>query len=92
MAQEARVLCIQDTTELDFTSPGIAGLGRLTYERQHGMYVHPTLAVGEGGVALGILDAGMWARQPKGEADVLDSLRWTEGYARVAELTARLPV
>ena len=26
------VLCIQDTTELDFTSPpGIAGLGRLSY-------------------------------------------------------------
>ena len=38
MAEEARVLCIQDTAELDFTSqPGIAGLGRLTYERQHGM-------------------------------------------------------
>jgi hypothetical protein len=92
MAQEARVLCIQDTTELDFTSqPGIAGLGRLTYERQHGMYVHPTLAVSEGGVALGVLDAWMWARQPQGEADVLESLRWTEGYARVAELAASLP-
>ena len=33
------VLCIQDTTELDFTSqPGIAGLGRLSYEAQHGLY------------------------------------------------------
>ena len=75
MAQEVRVLCIQDTTELDFTTqPGIVGLGRLTYERQHGMYVHPTLAVGEGGVALGVLDAWMWARKPKGEADVLESL------------------
>src|SRR5512134_3857939 len=38
------VLCIQDTTELDFTSqPGIAGLGRLSYEAQHGLYMHPTL-------------------------------------------------
>ena len=92
MAQEARVLCIQDTTELDFTSqPGIAGLGRLTYDRQHGMYVHPTLAVSEGGVALGVLDAWMWSRQPRGEADVLESLRWTEGYGRVAELAASLP-
>ena len=90
MAREARVLCIQDTTELDFTSqPGIAGLGRLTYDRQHGMYVHPTLAVSEGGVALGVLDAWMWSRKPKGEADVLESLRWTEGYGRVAELAAR---
>ena len=46
MGRENRVLCVQDTTELDFTSqPGIAGLGRLSYERQHGMYLHPTLAV-----------------------------------------------
>jgi hypothetical protein len=92
MAQEARVLCIQDTTELDFTGqPGIAGLGRLTYERQHGMYVHPTLAVSGDGVALGVLDAWMWSRKPKGEADITESLRWTEGYERVAELAARLP-
>ena len=40
------VLCIQDTTELDFTSqPGIAGLGRLSDEAQHGLTLHPTLAV-----------------------------------------------
>ena len=56
------------------------------------MYVHPTLAVSEGGVELGVLDARMWARQPKGEAaDIVESLRWTEGYERVAELAARLP-
>lgn len=31
------VLCIQDGTKLDFsTQPGIAGLGRLSYEAQHG--------------------------------------------------------
>ncbi len=92
MAKEARALCIQDTTELDFTGrPGIEGLGRLSYERQHGMYVHPTLAVSEAGVALGVLDAWMWARKPKGEADIRESLRWTEGYERVAELAGRLP-
>ena len=70
MSRENRVLCLQDTTELDFTSqPGIAGLGRLSYERQHGMYLHPTLAVSESGVALGILDAWMWARQPQSPVD-----------------------
>ena len=32
------VLCLQDTTEADFTSqPGIAGLGRLSDEAQHGL-------------------------------------------------------
>ncbi len=92
MAVQERVLCLQDTTELDFTSqPGIAGLGRLTYERQHGMYLHPTLAVSESGVALGVLDAWMWARRPKGEADVPESLRWVEGYERVAELAGQIP-
>ena len=35
---QSTVLCIQDTTELDFTSqPGIAGLGRLSYAAQHGL-------------------------------------------------------
>lgn len=91
MGLEERVLCIQDTTELDFTSqPGIAGLGRLSYELQHGMYLHPTLAVSPSGVALGVLDAWMWARQPKGEIDIRESRRWTEGYERVAELAERL--
>ena len=59
MAGQAVVLCIQDTTELDFTTqPGIAGLGRLSYEAQHGLYMHPTLAVTPAGVALGVLTPG----------------------------------
>ncbi len=81
------VLCIQDTTELDFTSqPGIAGLGRLSYEAQHGLYVHPTLAVTPTGVALGVLDAWMWARKPKDQPDIKESTRWVEGYEIVADL------
>ncbi|MFO1422600.1 MAG: IS4 family transposase [Candidatus Competibacteraceae bacterium] len=81
------VLCIQDTTELDFTSqPGIAGLGRLSYEAQHGLYVHPTLAVTPAGLALGVLDAWMWARKPKDQPDIKESTRWGEGYEIVADL------
>lgn len=69
MAQYERVLCIQDTTELDFTGhPSTQGLGRLNHEYRHGMYCHPTLAVSESGVVLGILDAWMWARLAKGVA------------------------
>ena len=38
-----RVLCLQDTTELDYTKKkGIAGLGPLNYESRWGMYLHPT--------------------------------------------------
>ena len=51
------VLCIQDTTELDFNGQGIAGLGPLSYEAQRGMYVHPTYAVTPEREPLGVLDA-----------------------------------
>ena len=86
------VLCIQDTTELDFTSqPGIAGLGRLSYEAQHGLYMHPTLAVTPAGVALGVLDAWIWARKPKDQPDIKESTRWVEGYEIVADLAETVP-
>jgi hypothetical protein len=87
-----RVLCPQDTTELDFTpQPGIAGLGRLSYECQQGMYIHPTLALTPEGVMLGTLDVWMWKREPKGEASFKESIRWIEGYERVAEIAAEMP-
>ncbi len=92
MQGQAVLLCIQDTTELDFTSqPGIAGLGRLSYEAQHGLYVHPTLVVTPAGVALGVVDAWIWARPPKDVPQVKESTRWLEGYAIVAELAERVP-
>jgi hypothetical protein len=85
-------LCLQDTTELDFSSqPGIAGLGRLNYDARRGMYLHPTLMVTPEGMALGVTDAWMWARKPKGEADFKESIRWIEGYERIAEMAARVP-
>lgn len=86
------ILCLQDTTDWDFTSqPGIAGLGRLRYEAQHGLYGHPTLAVTPEGVALGVIDAWIWARGPKDEPQVKESTRWVEGYDRVAELAETVP-
>ncbi|MCB1825527.1 MAG: IS4 family transposase [Candidatus Competibacteraceae bacterium] len=92
LAGQPVVLCLQDTTELDFTSqPGIAGLGRLSYEAQHGLYVHPTLAVTPTGVALGVLDAWMWARKPKDQPDLKESTRWVEGHEIVADLADTVP-
>jgi hypothetical protein len=85
-------LCIQDTTELDFTSqPGIAGLGRLSYDAQQGLYVHPTLVVTPTGVALGVVDAWIWARGPKDQPQIKESTRWVEGYEIVADLAAQVP-
>jgi hypothetical protein len=45
MAAQSVVLCLQDTTELDFNGQQARGLGSLSYEAQRGMYVHPTYAV-----------------------------------------------
>jgi hypothetical protein len=89
------VLCLQDTTELDFNGQSIDGLGPLSYEAQRGMYLHPTLAVTPERLPLGVLDAWMWAREPK-DADgtrpgVSESIRWREGYERVAEVAEAHP-
>jgi hypothetical protein len=92
MRDQRVALCIQDTTELDFTGqPGIAGLGRLSYEAQHGLYMHPTLVVTPEGLALGVIDAWMWARGPKDQPQVKESTRWVEGYEIVADLAERTP-
>lgn len=45
MAEQAVLLCLQDSTELDFNGQQARGLGPLSYEAQRAMYVHPTYAV-----------------------------------------------
>ena len=84
------VLCLQDTTELDFNGQTIKGLGPLSYEAQRGMYLHPTYAVTPQREPLGVLDAWMWAREPKAANGPRpggpESRRWTAGYERVADL------
>ena len=87
MAEHPVVLCLQDTTELDFNGQDIDGLGSLSYEAQRGMYVHPTYAVTPQRLPLGIVDAWMWSRP----LDVSESRRWIEGYERQAELAEKLP-
>ena len=95
MVQHPVVLCLQDTTELDFNGQDTEGLGPLSYEAQRGMYLHPTYAVTPQREPLGIIDAWMWAREPK-DADgtrpgVSESTRWIEGYERVAETATKMP-
>ena len=95
MGTHAVVLCIQDTTELDFNGQEIAGLGPLSYEAQRGMYLHPTYAVTPEREPLGMLDAWMWAREKRGNdglrPGLKESRRWVEGYERIAEQAAELP-
>ena len=96
MAQLPVVLCLNDTTELDFNGQTIQGLGPLSYEAQRGMYLHPTYAVTVEREPLGVLDAWMWAREPKDKdgnrGGPCESERWIESYERLAERAADLPL
>ena len=95
MQAQPVVLCLQDTTELDFNGQQARGLGPLSFEAQRGMYLHPTYAVTPAREPLGILDAWMWAREKKDKAGQRggpkESLRWIEGYERLAETALQLP-
>lgn len=95
MSQEQIVLCLQDTTELNFNGQQARGLGPLSFEAQRGMYMHPTYAVTPQREPLGIIDCWMWAREKKDatgkRGGPKESVRWLEGYERVAELAAQLP-
>lgn len=101
MGEYPRVLCIQDTTELDYSSKGdIEGLGPLNYTARQGLYLHPTLAVTPERLCLGVIDAWSWTREPgslgKGKAthrqiEDKESVRWLEGYRRVCDRQAELP-
>jgi hypothetical protein len=95
MAAQDVVLCLQDTTELNFNGQEAQGLGPLSFEAQRGMYLHPTYAITPEREPLGILDAWMWAREKKDESGQRggprESLRWIEGYERIAEMAGDLP-
>jgi hypothetical protein len=95
MQAQPVVLCLQDTTGLDFNGQAAIGLGPLNYEAQRGMYLHATYAVTPQREPLGVLDAWMWAREKRDKfgkrGGPKESLRWIEGYERIAEMAAELP-
>ncbi len=95
MAQHEVVLCIQDTTELDYNGQVIAGLGPLSYEAQRGLYLHPTYVVSTEREPLGVFNAWTWAREfkaPDGtRTGLCESTRWIESYERIAESAQQLP-
>lgn len=95
MQQFPVVLCLADTTELDFNGQEIEGAGPLSYEVQRGMYLHGTYAVTPDREPLGVVDAWMWAREPQDangqRSGIKESVRWIESYERVAEQAATLP-
>jgi hypothetical protein len=98
--EHSRVLCIEDTSELDYTGKtDIQGLGPLNYESRQGLYLHPTLAITPDRLPLGVLHIHRWAREPGSLGQKKDperpleekeSVRWVDGYQRVNELAEQL--
>lgn len=100
LREHRRVLCIEDTSELDYTGKtDIQGLGPLNYESRQGLYLHPTLAVTPDRLCLGVLHIHSWARQPgslgqekepERPLEEKESVRWVDGYQQVNELAESL--
>lgn len=83
------VLCVQDTTQLDFTRKQVQGLGEIGNGRGQGLLQHAAMAVSESGQTLGLLHVHWHARTkaPKHETRKQRLARPTE--ADVWEQTAR---
>lgn len=103
MRGESVVLCLNDTTQVDFTSkPDTEGLGPLTYAEQQGFYLHPLLAVSPARLCLGVLSAEWmvrdWKAHGKSRAtkksrpiSEKESNRWLLAFKHVCTLAASLP-
>jgi hypothetical protein len=93
MSGKAVVLCLQDTTELNFEGKLSQGLGPLSHEAQRGMYVHPTYAVTPEREPLGLINTWNWAREFKPEGGgkrpgPCESTRWVQSYKHLVGLSA----
>jgi len=95
-----RVLAVQDTTVLDFsTHEGTEGLGPITTSRRsRGLLMHTTLAVSADKTPLGLLGVQVWARddQKRGCAKARrsrpisdkESQKWLDGLDQAQSATA----
>jgi Transposase DNA-binding len=102
------VLIPQDTTELDLTRPQrvMDGAGPLNDTTRVGFYNHASLAMTPEHLALGVVDAEVWARDPLDfEKDPdqkraerrakpiedKESIRWVEGYRAACQVAIAAP-
>lgn len=100
MQAQATVLCVQDGTDLNFTThPQTSGLGVIgsnqTGAKSRGLHLHSTLAVSPEGLPLGVLRTSFEAPQPReGKAVAAEekkSFRWIEGLRDCVALSEALP-
>jgi len=104
LARERVVLAVQDTTSLnDSAHPATTGVGPIGTTRQGaiGVLVHDTMAFTVEGVALGLLDVQVWARDPAEfgkkhrryqlPIEQKESAKWLRSFDAVAAVQRRLP-
>jgi hypothetical protein len=102
--QHRVVLCPQDTTILDYATHTMTeGLGPTchTENKAIGLILHDTLAFTETGTPLGVVDAQVWARDPKDKGkkykrsklpiEQKESIKWFKSFRKVAEIQKRCP-
>ena len=102
MAEHKVVLAVQDTTSFNYTAhPLTDGLGPIgtTSQAAIGILLHDTVAVTPDGLALGVLDAQVWAREweedgedKKRERPIeqKESRKWLRSYEAAARAQAEL--
>lgn len=106
MKAQRTVLCIQDGTDLDYSSLAqCKGLGVIgtnqTNAQSRGLHLHTTLAVATNGLPLGVLHAQCVAPEWKSPDDPRPSwsvpieekgtFRWIEGLRDTVDLAAQMP-
>ncbi|MDZ7840964.1 MAG: IS4 family transposase [Gammaproteobacteria bacterium] len=100
MQAQATVLCIQDGTDVNFTThPQTEGLGVIgtnqTGAQSLGLHLHSTLAVSAEGLPLGVVRTRFEAPEPRQRAAVRDeekkSFRWIDSLRDCAHLARELP-
>ena len=101
IAEQAVVLVIQDTTELDYSAHPARDIGLLNKQQRHGLYDHSHVAFTPERLCLGVLDVEFFSRtvetlgKSKGrERDPIEtkeSFRWLKGYRLACDLSAKIP-
>jgi Transposase DNA-binding len=101
MAACSRVLCVGDTTFLNYPKQrAISGLGPHSNSIEHGLLLHPLVAFSPAGVCLGALHWHSWVRDPdfgkrQGHAalpiEQKESRRWGEQLRSLNQWRAGLP-
>jgi Transposase DNA-binding len=99
----ARVVFVQDTTVLDFSKHfATSGLGHMAQSRNgmdlDGLFMHPTLALTDKGLPLGLIKNKFWARdrekkvkshaRTKVPLKGRESFKWTEGLEAAQKFTS----